>query len=227
MIKISQNNIEQTWDCIAQSFDKTRKMPWTACVQFIRKLNSNSIIGDFGCGNGRHTLPCAKHCKRVIALDLSSNLLNIVKDKTYLQHYQNVSVIHASLTNLPIRDNYFDAIIAIASIHNIPYKKNRVASLREIFRVLKKDGKALITVWSKNQEKFQDFKKIQKKKTIESDQYIYWNQDNLHIPRYYHLYDKEELFQDITHAGFNNIHIDELSIANKKNTDNYFAYVVK
>ena len=227
MVKISQNDIEHTWDSIAKSFDKTRNVPWDACVRFIKKINSNSIIGDFGCGNGRHTIPCAEHCKKVVALDLSTNLLKIVKYKTNLKQYQNVSFIHASITKIPIRDNYFDAVIAIASIHNIPYKQHRIASLKEIFRVLKNDGKALVTVWSKNQEKFQDTKKIQYINSTKSDQFIYWNQDKLHIPRYYHLYDKEELFQDIKKAGFNTIHINELSIVVKNNPDNYFAYLVK
>ena len=70
-----------TWNAIAKSFDSTRCKPWKECIDFINILPKKIIIIDIGCGNGRHLIPCAKRCKKVIGLDVSDELLKIVRKK--------------------------------------------------------------------------------------------------------------------------------------------------
>ena len=81
MTKYNSKESEKTWDAIAKSFDSTRRKPWKQCIDFINNLSPSATVLDAGCGNGRHLIPCAKHCKRVIGVDLSNNLLNIVRKK--------------------------------------------------------------------------------------------------------------------------------------------------
>ena len=229
MTVISDN--EKTWDVIAESFDKTRKKPWEECISFIQKIPKVSNVVDLACGNGRHLIPAAKHCKKVIGVDISSELLKITKEKIKNEGLKNVFLIHSDVTSIPIDSNSVDYILFIAALHNIKGKENRIKALKEVKRILKKDGKALISVWSRWQDKFRKefFKKYFKQiSNLEfGDINIYWKQHGLNVPRFYHLYSKKEFVNDLKKAGLKIEELKGQKIKSKKYADNYFALVTK
>ena len=220
---------EKTWDIIAKSFDQTRRKPWKKCLDFIEKLSKESIVADIGCGNGRHLIPCAKHCKKVIGIDLSKELLDIVKEKLFFEKIKNVTLIHADAANIPNDDESVDAVLYIAALHNIKGRINRIKSLKGVKRILKKNGIAQISVWSRWQDKYrkQFFKKwfTQKGSSEFGDVDIYWRQHGLDIPRFYHLYSKKEFQKDLNEAGFKIVEIKDVKMHSKRHPDNYFAIV--
>lgn len=215
---------EQTWDEIAKSFDVTRRKPWKQCIDFINELPESAIVADLGCGNGRHLIPCADHCKKVIGLDISKNLLQITQDKIRKNGLGNVNLIHGNLVDLPFKDNSLDAILYIASLHNIKGRENRICSLKNVKRVLKKDGKALISVWSRWQDKYRRYflKQLFTHKGEFGDIEIYWKQHNIDVPRFYHLYSKREFIEDVKHSGLKINKIFGIKKYSKLYNDNYF-----
>lgn len=221
---------EKTWDLIAKSFDKTRKKPWQECLNFVQKLSKESIVLDIACGNGRHLIPCAKKCKKVIGLDISIKMLEIVKEKTIKENISNICLIHSTAENIPIKDSSIDSILYVAALHNIYGKKNRIRSLKEVRRILKKDSEAMISVWSRFAIKYKksfQYKNLNNKKIENGDKSIYWIKDGLNIPRFYHLYGKKEFFNDLVEAGFKIKKIKGVKIKSEKYNDNYFAFVNK
>ena len=229
MQKDSMKNAEETWDAIAQSFDKTRRKPWVQCINFINAVPKTGIIADIGCGNGRHLIPCANHCKKAIGLDLSGDLLAIISKKIKENNVNNVNLIHSNAIHIPLKDNSVDTVLFIAALHNIKGEENRIQSLKEIKRILKKDGKALISVWSRWQDKYrkQFFKKwfTQMGQVELGDIDIYWRQHGLDIPRFYHLYSNKEFISDLKKAGLEIDHVEDVKMHSKKHPDNYFALV--
>jgi alkylated DNA repair protein alkB family protein 8 len=225
----NENNID-TWNKIAKSFDKTRNKPWQICIDFIKNQIRNDVIVDLGCGNGRHLIPAAKYFNLAIGIDFSEELIDIVKKKVQKEKITNIKLINSDLRCIPLEDNFSDSVIYIAALHNIKGRNNRINSLRETKRILKSNGTALISVWSRYQDKFRDQflfkggKKPQNEKEF-GDIDIYWTQDKLDIPRFYHLYSKKEFTEDLKRAGFNDFKIKSVKIASKKYTDNYFAYI--
>ena len=147
-------NNENTWDSIAKSFDSTRRKPWKQCIEFIETLSNNDTVVDIGCGNGRHIFPCSNNCRKVIGLDISRELLCIVKKKLNENKIRNISLIHSDFTNIPIKNDALDAVLFIASLHNIRGRENRIQALRGLKRVLKINGRAIISVWSRWQDKY-------------------------------------------------------------------------
>jgi ubiquinone/menaquinone biosynthesis C-methylase UbiE len=139
--------------------------------------------------------------------------------------------LHSNFLYLPIKNNSIDAVLFIASLHNVFCRKNRIKSLLELHRVLKKNGKGLISVWSRWQDKYRKYfiKKLllNNKKSELGDIIIYWNKDKLNIPRFYHLYSKMEFLKDLKKSGLSLIKIYEYKLNSKKYTDNYFALVEK
>ncbi len=222
-------SVEETWDTIAASFDTTRRKPWPQCLEFIRQLSKQSIIADIGCGNGRHLIPAARHCQKAIGVDLSSQLLSIVDQKLNKEQVTNATLIHASATHLPFKAETVDALLYIAALHNIKGRDHRIQSLGEIKRVLKPDGTALVSVWSRWQGKYRaQFLKrwfIQQGSHEFGDIDIYWRQHGLDIPRFYHLYSKREFEKDICQAGLQIINVQEVTLRSTKHPDNYFVTV--
>jgi len=221
---------EDIWDAIAESFDLTRRKPWKQCIDFINILNKENIVADIGCGNGRHLIPCADHCKQVIGVDISGELLSIAKKKLKEKNLNNTILLHANMVSLPLKNNTVDSILFIASLHNIKGRDRRIQSLKEIKRILKKDGTALISVWSRWQDKYrkQFFKRwlfTQKGQVEFGDIEIYWRQHGLDIPRFYHLYSKKEFMEDIQRAGLELEEIQDVKLCSQKHPDNYFAVV--
>lgn len=223
------NTNEKTWDTIAESFDKTRKKPWKKCIDFTNELPKVHTVADIGCGNGRHLIPWSTHCNRAIGIDISSNLLRIIQNKIKKELINNVTLIQADMVNLPIKTNSIDAVMCIASIHNIKGRNHRIMALKDIFRILKKNGTALISVWSRWQDKYRMhfLKKIFNSKEEFGDMYIYWRQNKLNIPRFYHLYSKREFLNDLTQAKFIIKQVDTVKIHSQISADNFFAEVKK
>jgi len=222
---------EETWDSIAESFDLTRRKPWKQCIDFIDTLSRTDMVVDLGCGNGRHLISCAEHCKEVVGLDISKELLSITKKKLEEKNLENTILLHADMTNIPLKNDTVDSILFIAALHNIKVKDKRIQSLKEVKRVLKKDGTALISVWSRWQDKYGKYflKKwfTKKGQTEFGDIDIYWKQQGLDIPRFYHLYSKKEFISDIRLAGLEIEKIQDIKLHSKKHPDNYFAIVKK
>jgi len=218
---------EETWNAIAESFDATRGEPWKVVVDFVSTLSVSDVVADIGCGNGRHLILCVDKCNTVIGLDISKNLLKITKSKIEGRKVRFV-FIHGNLVNIPIQGNSLDSVLYIAALHNIKGRTNRIQSLNEVKRILKNDGRALISVWSREQERFRDcFNDISGNDCELGDIVIYWRQNKLNAPRFYHLYSKEEFIEDIKQSGLKIEQFSEAKIQSKKYTDNYFAVVRK
>ena len=117
------------------------------------------MILDLACGNGRHLLPASKSSHNVIGGDKSRRLLNIAQDKT--KEIDTIHLICLDARCLPLKNESIHTILFVASLHNIPGRNKRLKALKEIRRVLRPGGTALITVW---QDGSQDGKNISSSK---------------------------------------------------------------
>ena len=102
------------------------------------------------------------------------------------------NVFLSDMTNLPFPDNYFDAIISIASFHHLSNNIRRNECLKEINRVLKPNGKILLSIWSINQS---HNKKLDNK-FIYGDNMVPFkdNKGNIIGNRYYYIFQIDEIY---------------------------------
>lgn len=181
----------ETFDSIAEHFDKTRNRPWEPVVEFIEDIEDTSgRLLDLGCGNGRHIETASNRGLEVIGLDASKNLLDISKRKIPEAHF-----IRGDIKRIPFSDGSFDDVIYIAAIHHL--RDGRIGSLEEVKRVLKPEGRVLVSAWARELDRW-DLEEGEK------DILVPWHkEDGTVIDRYYHLYTLKELEDDVEKSGLN------------------------
>lgn len=174
--------IEKTRDdynLIAPHFDVTRKYPWEEFSEFKKYIRGEEEILDLGCGNGRLVsflnkitkvrplLQGSDPCNRYVGLDISEEII-----KTARKNHPNFKFLVGDFLNLPFPDDTFDIIFSIASFHHIPSTELRLEALKEMKRVLKKDGIILMIVWNLGeQEKYQPYIKNARDERLEFNDY--------------------------------------------------------
>ena len=160
--EIEKKHVYEVYEKISEHFSQTRYKPWPLVSEFLNSLEKNSMVLDVGCGNGKYL----SENKNLVMFgtDRSGNLLSIAKEKNI-----NAQCFIADSLKLPIKNECFDAAISIAVIHHFSNELLRIQALKEIFRVIKKNGKVLIYVWAMEQKE---------KKFIEQDNFVPWHLQN-------------------------------------------------
>lgn len=106
------------------------------------KISGGSEILDVGCSDGRFLEYIAArfpHAK-LWGVDFAQSPLKILETKGFSK-----VPICADVSELPFKDSAFDGIAAIQAIYS-PSRDERVKTFRELHRVMRQDGFAVITV---------------------------------------------------------------------------------
>ena len=136
----------------------------------LKKLKKNSKILDHGCGNGRNFNFLTKKGFDVYGCDISEKVIQ--KNKKDFPKYKKKFFL-GDIKNLNFKNNFFDAIVADASIY-YQKKENMFKTIDIFHKILKKDG--LIRVYTKsifdnfyfNHKRKNSFEYIVKKKHWEN-----------------------------------------------------------
>ena len=113
-------------------------------------IEPGELVLDIGCGRGRHSFEALRRGAGVIAAALDASALNDVRatcagmeQARELDAHAPVACVRASLLELPFDDGVFDRVIASEVLEHV--LEDDVA-MREIARVLRPGGKAVVTV---------------------------------------------------------------------------------
>jgi ubiquinone/menaquinone biosynthesis C-methylase UbiE len=181
---------KEIYNEIADEFDMYRTKIWPCVSRFLKSKISKSSILDIGCGNGKNMVDT--DLLTFTGIDFSNSLVAICQKK-------GLNVIEADMRCLPFNDNTFDGFISIASYHHLENDQDRQQALHEMYRVLKPDGTGLIVVWAKEQDgsKF-NFVGTSGQNQFGLDEIVPWkSKNNCEYKRYYHIYQKNDLVDEI------------------------------
>ncbi len=99
----------------------------------------NKKVVDFGCGNGWVTKKLLDKGAEVWAFDISENAIDLTKELAgSINKLDKIHLEQMPAEELKYDDNMFDYIVGVAILHHLDLQK----TADEIYRVLKKDGKA-------------------------------------------------------------------------------------
>ena len=106
------------------------------------EIEGGDEVLECACGTGAISIYIAKKCARLVATDMSKNMLKQTAKKT--RQYSNVEVRNADLMHLDYADNSFNKVVAGNVIHLLDDPNAAVA---ELFRVCKPCGKVIIPTY--------------------------------------------------------------------------------
>lgn len=150
-----REQVESMFDKIAPYYDFLNHLLTLNIDVLWRKKTINSLkeqapmkILDIATGTGDLAIMAVERLnpKEVIGLDLSAKMLAIGQEKINKKKLQNfITLTQGDSENLPFEDNTFDAITVGFGVRNFEHLEK---GLKEIFRVLKPEGKLAILEFS-------------------------------------------------------------------------------
>ncbi|OGZ32175.1 MAG: hypothetical protein A2V69_02110 [Candidatus Portnoybacteria bacterium RBG_13_40_8] len=200
---------KKTYNEVAEEFYQTRKKYSPEIEELKLYIKEEEKVLDLGCGTGRlYEIfsvqgGSASGRKNIdyVGIDFSENLIQIAKER-HGNHFQVADILM-----LPFSDNYFDSVWSIAVLHHIPTDELRKRALSEIKRILKPNGRVIVTCW-----KIKSF--------FRKDIFIPFHGKK----RYYHVFTKRELGDLFKQSGFK---VEELKFLKRNNKKTNILIVAK
>ncbi|MBX3430788.1 MAG: class I SAM-dependent methyltransferase [Hyphomonadaceae bacterium] len=100
-------------------------------------LKSGDVVVEFGCGSGSTAIKLAPAVSRIVASDISSEMIGFGRERARSEGRTNVEFEVATPEAAPWGDASFDAVLAFNLLHLI---KARLAALANMHRLLKPNG---------------------------------------------------------------------------------------
>ena len=114
---------EEFWDKSADNYDKTEER-----FEYIHRhtrentkkhLKGTETVLDYGCGTGTTSCEIANLVKQVHAIDISSRMIEIAKDKAAASKIENVDFTQADIFDDGYEEESFDVVLAFNMLHTV------------------------------------------------------------------------------------------------------------
>jgi len=135
---VTQKQASREWNSEAYHRLSRPQFEWGLKVLDRLKLRGDETVADAGCGSGKVTAELLKRLPRgrVVALDLSGNMLQTAREHLKPRFDGRVFFIAADLHDIPL-DSALDGIFSTAAFHWVP---DHDRLFRSLFRGLKPGG---------------------------------------------------------------------------------------
>jgi SAM-dependent methyltransferase len=153
MSKAHERVVEAQFGPRAKAYVESAVHSQGADLEAIGMLAQNAELAlDLGAGGGHVSYALARHARRVIACDLSSEMLAAVTRTAREKGLSNIETVEAPAERLPFESDTFDFVASRFSAH---HWRDFDAGLREARRTLKRGGRAaFVDVYAPGQALF-------------------------------------------------------------------------
>ena len=160
VLKGGENNVvtSENFNSKADIYDKYRPSYSDRYAQFLSSIGigKSSCVADVGAGTGKHASILVDLSQEVYCVEPNEEMLSVCRKK--LGSFQNAQFILSSAEEMQIPTKSVDFISVAQAFHLIDGEKCR----KEFSRVLKHDGKVILTWQSKDHQTrlFQETEKV-------------------------------------------------------------------
>ena len=135
---MDQNQASREWNSEAYHRLSRPQFEWGLKVLDRLPLRGDETVADAGCGSGKVTAELLKRLPRgrVVAMDLSQNMLQTARDHLAPKFPRQVIFIATDLQDIPL-DGAIDGIFSTAAFHWVP---DHDRLFRSLFHALKPGG---------------------------------------------------------------------------------------
>ena len=143
------DNISSNYDFLNHFLSFGIDHIWRRKTIKIVEENQPKLILDVATGTGDLAFAAQKRIQpeKIIGLDLSNGMLEVGREKIIKRDLQEkLEFIQGDSENLPFDNDTFDAVMVSFGVRNF---EDLNKGLKEIFRVIKKEGKIVVLEFSK------------------------------------------------------------------------------
>jgi len=125
--------------------ERRKMLPADKVLQYLELEKEDQVL-DLGAGTGYFTILIAKQVKKVIAVDVSDEMLQFLKEEAEKEKINNVEFVQHEIETLPFDKHIATKVITSLVLHEV---RDLDQTLGEIQRVLKSNGKFMVIEWEK------------------------------------------------------------------------------
>jgi ubiquinone/menaquinone biosynthesis C-methylase UbiE len=134
------NRMSKNYD---NSADKKFKKTYEETINLSASiLKENDCVLDFACGTGITTIEIAKKVERVIAIDISQNMIDIASQKAHKSAVSNIEFLVTDIFEERLKPEFFDVVMAF---NILQYCEDEEKVMKRIYDLLKPGGIFLST----------------------------------------------------------------------------------
>ncbi len=100
-------------------------------------LKQNMEVFEFACGTGTTAMAHAPYVKHILAIDISSNMLEIAQHKVEQENINNITFQQSTIEEFSSAEAAFDVVMGHSILHLLEEPENTV---KKVHRLLKPDG---------------------------------------------------------------------------------------
>lgn len=139
--EVDMNQTLKFWDKIAEKFAKqpiADEASYQKKLEVTRQyLRPDMEVMEFGCGTGSTAIAHAPFVKRILATDISSNMLEIGRRNAEAANVRNVDFQQAGINDVEVPDESLDAVFGFSILHLL---EDRDDAVSRVYRMLKPGG---------------------------------------------------------------------------------------
>ncbi len=132
----------ENWERLLQE----ERSKWQSISLFLEKTNpqKEEIWADIGCGPGYFTLPIAERVKKVYAVDIHKEMIEICKKRAQEKNIKNIVYLLSSEEKIPAPTSSCHKVLLANVFHELLYPEK---FLEEIKRILLPQGILYLIDW--------------------------------------------------------------------------------
>lgn len=142
------NLIYKKYDLINRLFTFNNDQKWRKITANICIQDNPASVLDLCCGTGDLTIALCKinnSKSDITGCDFNLNMLHKAEKKAKRLKHRNIRFIQGEASNLPFGNNSFDCVTIAFGYRNLTFENSKASlHIKEISRVLKRDGRLLI-----------------------------------------------------------------------------------
>ncbi len=124
------------WDKIAARYSKrlvADEAAYQKKLQVTREYFQPDMgVLEFGCGTGSTAITHAPYVKHILAIDISSKMLEIAQAKADAKNVENVTFRRSSIDELSVSDKTLDAVLGLSILHLLDNKEEIIAKVHKM-----------------------------------------------------------------------------------------------
>ncbi len=173
LLREPKKTIKIKYDTTAPSYEKLygeeQRRKYAIAFKMLREAHieiASSQILDAGCGTGLLMREISREAQHVVGVDFSIGMIREAKKRIDSNIWERAkcSLVLADIEYLPFRENTFNLAFSITVLQNI---QNQKQVLYELFRVLKKNGRVVVSILKRTGEKEQVINLVSQLKNVE------------------------------------------------------------